>query len=157
LFVHPPQYDLAGQDRLALACLRRHVPVLLVPNINWADEIFQATKKAHRPVCGTGLLPLGARSCLLPGSIAGLMELARLLGDGPRFYLPVIAPALATLSAVPIACCFRWARQRFGLAGAIVGGRRSGTCQPELGKMMPFPEPLATLRPPTSIPGQYAP
>jgi phosphatidylinositol glycan class B len=109
-----------------LAILLRLVPVLLVPSIDWADEIFQTTEQAHRLVYGTGLVPwefqLGARSWLLPGAIAGLMEVARLFGDGPRFYLPVITLALAALAVVPVLCCFGLARRRFGLPGAIVAG-----------------------------------
>lgn len=109
-----------------VAILLRLVPVLFVPSLNWGDEIFQATEQAHRLVYGSGLVPwefqLGVRSWLLPGVIAGLMEAARLLGDGPDYYLPVIAAGFAALAAAPVICCFRWCERWFGLSGALVGG-----------------------------------
>jgi phosphatidylinositol glycan class B len=111
---------------VVLAIVLRVASVLLVPSLNWADEIFQATEQAHRLVYGTGLVPwefqLGARSWLLPGFIAGLMRLARVVGDGPDYYLPMIANALATLGAAPAVCCFLWCRRHFGVSGAFVGG-----------------------------------
>lgn len=107
------------------AILLRLVPVLFVPSLNWGDEIFQATEQAHRLVYGTGLVPwefqLGVRSWLLPGVIAALMEAARLLGDGPDYYLPVISVSFAALAAAPVICCFRWCERWFGLRGAIIG------------------------------------
>ena len=111
---------------VVLAIVLRVAPVLLVPSVNWADEIFQATEQAHRLVYGTGLVPwefqLGARSWLLPGFIAGLMRLAHVVGDGPDYYLPMIASALATLGAAPAVCCFLWCRRAFGVSGAFVAG-----------------------------------
>jgi len=59
------------------------------------------------------------RSWLLPGAVAGLMEVSRLVGDGPEYYLPVIAAGFALLSSAPVICCFLWARRWFGLAGAF--------------------------------------
>ena len=71
---------------VVLAIGLRVTPILIVPSIVWTDEIFQASEQAHRLVYGTGLVPwefqLGVRSWLLPGIIAALMELARLVGDG---------------------------------------------------------------------------
>lgn len=111
---------------LLLAAGLRLVPILVTPSLNWADEIFQATEQAHRLVYGTGLVPwefqLGARSWMFPGVIAGLMEAARLLGDGPAYYLPVIAAAFAALATAPVVCCYLWCRRAFGVSGAIVGG-----------------------------------
>jgi GPI mannosyltransferase 3 len=49
------------------------------------------------------------------------MELARAFGDGPDYYLPVIAGACAALAAASVVCAFWWCRRIFGLAGAIVG------------------------------------
>jgi hypothetical protein len=118
--------------RLALALLAvltillRLQPVVLVPSLDFADEIFQATEQAHRLVYGTGIVPwefqLGARSWLLPGAIAGVMWAARLIGEGPVLYLPAIAVSMGVLALVPVACCFGWARKQCGLAGAIVAG-----------------------------------
>jgi GPI mannosyltransferase 3 len=102
----------------------RLLPILLAPSLNWADEIFQATEQAHRLVYGVGLVPwefqLDVRSWLLPGVVAALMELARIAGDGPDYYLPVIAVAFAVLGTAPVVCCFLWCRRLFGLGGAFV-------------------------------------
>ena len=111
---------------VVLAIVLRLASIVFVPSLNWADEIFQATEQAHRLVYGTGLVPwefqLGARSWLLPGFIAGLMELAGMAGDGPDYYLPIIAAAFAAISAAPVVCCFLWCRRLFGLSGAFVAG-----------------------------------
>ena len=64
----------------------RLVPTVIVPSINWGDEIFQTVEPAHRLVFGYGLVPwefqLGMRFWLLPGTIAGLMEIARIIEIG---------------------------------------------------------------------------
>lgn len=108
-----------------LAIGLRLIPILIIPSLNWPDEIFQTTEQAHRLVYGTGLVPWefqrGIRSWLVPGMIAGLMEVARIGGDGPAYYLPVIAITLAALSATSAICCFLWCRRFFGISGAIVG------------------------------------
>ena len=104
----------------------RLVPVLFVPSLNWDDEIFQATEPAHRLVFGYGIVAwefqLGMRSWILPGTIAGLMQLSRLIGDGPAYYLPLIATALALLASAPVLCCFLWARRWYGPVPALAGG-----------------------------------
>jgi hypothetical protein len=104
----------------------RLVPLIFEPSLNWWDEIFQATEQAHRVVYGTGLVPwefqLGARSWLLPGVIAILMESARIAGEGPDIYLPVIAVAFAALGAAPVVCCVLWCRRFYGRAAALSGG-----------------------------------
>ena len=101
----------------------RLVPIVFVPSVHWGDEIFQAIEPAHRLVYGYGLVPwefqLGMRSWLLPGAVAGLMEVSRLVGDGPEYYLPVVATGFALLASAPVLCCFLWARRWFGLAGAF--------------------------------------
>src|ERR1700730_15720126 len=108
-----------------LAVALRLVPIVFVPSLNWGDEIFQATEQAHRLVYGYGLVPwefqLGMRSWLLPGTVAGVMQLARLVGDGPEIYLPVIAAAFGLLASMPVVCCFLWARRWYGLAAAFAG------------------------------------
>ena len=109
---------------LAIAVVLRLVPTVFVPSINWGDEIFQATEQAHRLIFGYGIVPwefqLGARSWLLPGVVAGLIELSRPLGDGPAYYLPVIAVAFALLAVAPVYCTFQWCRRPFGLTGAFI-------------------------------------
>ena len=103
----------------------RLVPVLFMPSLNWDDEIFQATEPAHRLVFGYGIVPwefqLGMRSWILPGTIAGLMQLSRLIGDGPAYYLPLIAAALTLLATAPVVCCFLWARRWCGPVAALAG------------------------------------
>ncbi|HTV90861.1 MAG TPA: hypothetical protein VME41_17750 [Stellaceae bacterium] len=113
-----------------LACLvllavgLRLVPTIFHPSLNWGDEVFQTIEPAHRLVYGYGLVTwefqVGLRSWLLPGAIAGIMEVARLFGDGPQYYLPAIAGALGLLGAAPVVCAFLWCRRDFGLAGAFV-------------------------------------
>ena len=104
----------------------RLMPVLFLPGLNWDDEIFQATEPAHRLVFGYGIVAwefqLGMRSWILPGTIAGLMQLSRLIGDGPAYYLPLIATALALLASAPVLCCFLWARRWYGPVPSLAGG-----------------------------------
>lgn len=123
----PKYLENAGLIGVALLAIAlRLLPAIVAPSLNWADEIFQTIEPAHRLVYGYGLVPwefqLGTRSWLLPGAIAFLMEIARLIGDGPDYYLPIIAAAFAALSAAPVICCYLWCRRWFGLGGALVGG-----------------------------------
>ncbi len=118
------QLAAAGLVLLVLTAIGlRLVPILVEPSLNWWDEVFQAIEPAHRLVYGYGLVPweiqLGMRSWLLPGVVAGLMEVSRLTGDGPDYYLPVIATSFAVLACAPVVCSFLWARRWFGLAGAF--------------------------------------
>ena len=115
----------AGLAFLVLAAIAlRLIPIVFVPSMVWGDEIFQNSEQAHRLVFGYGLVPwefqLGMRSWLLPVAIAGLMELSRLTGDGPDYYLPVIAVTFAALAAAPVFCCFLWGRRLFGPPGGWV-------------------------------------
>jgi GPI mannosyltransferase 3 len=130
--VAAPSADRTALAKLALALLvvlaiaLRLEPILVEPSAVWADEIFQTMEPAHRLVFGSGLVPwefqLGVRSWLLPGAIAALMELARLLGDGPDYYLPLVAIAFAALAAAPVVCCYLWCRPLFGVTGALLAG-----------------------------------
>jgi phosphatidylinositol glycan class B len=110
---------------MLLAVGLRLVPIIFVPSVNWGDEIFQAVEPAHRLIYGYGLVPwefqLGMRSWLLPGIVAGLIELVRPIGDGPAYYQPAIATAFALLASTPVLCCFFWCRRWHGLAAAFVG------------------------------------
>jgi GPI mannosyltransferase 3 len=109
---------------IALALALRLVPVIFVPSINWGDEIFQTIEPAHRLIYGYGLMTwefeLGMRSWLMPGMLAVLIELSRVVGDGPEYYLTGIALGLGILACATVACCFLWARRWFGLAGGFV-------------------------------------
>jgi GPI mannosyltransferase 3 len=107
-----------------LAIVLRLQPILVKPSAVWPDEIFQTFEPAHRLVYGSGLVAwefqLGVRSWILPGTISGLMELSRILGDGPDYYLPVTAVVFAGLAAAPVVCCFLWCRPVVGVAGALL-------------------------------------
>lgn len=111
---------------VVLAVVLRLEPILVEPSAVWPDEIFQTIEPAHRLVYGSGLVPwefqLGVRSWLLPGAIAAVMQVARLAGDGPDYYLPLIAVSFAALGAAPVACSFLWARGLFGVLGGLVAG-----------------------------------
>ena len=115
---------LAGLILLAIGL--RMIPIVFVPSMVWADEIFQTTEQAHRLVYGSGLVPwefqLGMRSWLLPGIIAALMELSRIAGDGPDYYIPLIAVSFAALAAAPVVCAFLWGRALFGSFGGWIAG-----------------------------------
>ncbi|HEX4112315.1 MAG TPA: hypothetical protein VH020_07245 [Stellaceae bacterium] len=109
---------------LAVAFGLRLGAVYLAPNIHWPDEIFQGMEPAHRLVFGTGAVAwewlVGARSWLLPGLIAALMEVGRLFGDAPAIVnLPVVI-CLAAAGCVPAACAYGWARRFGGRAGGFV-------------------------------------
>jgi GPI mannosyltransferase 3 len=111
---------------ILLAVALRLLPTVIVPSTAWPDEIFQTTEQAHRLVYGSGLIPwefqLGVRSWLLPGLIAMLMEVSRVAGDGPDYYIPVIAGTFTVLASVPVVCCFLWGRRLFGLSGGLIAG-----------------------------------
>jgi GPI mannosyltransferase 3 len=111
---------------VALAIVLRLEPILVEPSAVYPDEIFQTIEPAHLLVFGSGLVAwefqLGMRSWLLPGAIAGLMELSRIAGSGPDYYLPLIAVAFAALAAAPVVCCFLWCRLRLGVPGALLAG-----------------------------------
>ena len=130
-----PLVLLALAALVLLAIALRLFPVIFVPSVNWPDEIFQATEPAHRLVYGYGIVPwefqLGMRSWLLPGVIAGLMELALIAGDGPNYYLPLIATAFALLASAPVVCCFLWVRCWYGLIGAFASAAAAAIA-PEL-------------------------
>ena len=108
---------------LLAATLLRLEPTVISPSLNWGDEVFQVMEPAHRVVFGTGLLSwefaAHIRSWLLPGAAASIMELAHLVGGGPRLYLPATAFCFAALSIVPVLCVFAWCRPVFGYWAAL--------------------------------------
>ncbi|HEY1257831.1 MAG TPA: hypothetical protein VGF34_01180 [Stellaceae bacterium] len=124
---HSPKAALLlGAGVFLLAFAVRLLPVFVFPGINHPDEVFQTVEQAHRLVYGTGLVPwefvYGTRSWILPGVLAGLIELAKLLGHGPRLYTPLIGAALAALGAGTALCAFFWGKRFFGISGALIAG-----------------------------------
>jgi phosphatidylinositol glycan class B len=112
------------------ALIVRVAVALALPSAVWPDEIFQTQEQAHRLAFGDGLVPwefrVGARSWLLPGVLGALF---RATG---RSYLVAETLALAVVSLIPVAACFRAvaergdrvvpaAPRRLTGAGALVG------------------------------------
>jgi hypothetical protein len=86
--------------------------------ISYPDELFQYLEQAHRLVYGYGFIPweyrFGARNWLLPGTLAVLLEVLRLLGlDQPTAYVPIIKSALAILSVSIVYGCYVIGRNLF--------------------------------------------
>ena len=97
------------------------------PNVQWADEIFQVTEPAHRLVFGTGIVAwewlVGIRSWLLPGIIAGLMELGRLFGgDDPELINLPFEIMMAALGCLPVLCGYLWGQNLYGRSGGVIAG-----------------------------------
>jgi hypothetical protein len=112
---------------LALVALTlRLLPVFVFPSINYPDEIFQTIEQAHRLVFGYGVVPwefeYGSRSWMVPGALAGLIELSRPFGEGPQVYIPFVGAALAMLSTAAALCGALWGRRFFGLTGMAIAG-----------------------------------
>jgi GPI mannosyltransferase 3 len=120
------RYRLVLVGLLAGAFAIRMVTYALFGGITHPDEVFQYLEQAHRIVFGIGMIPweyqLGVRSWLFPGFLAGVMEVTRLIGDGPVEQNAAIAVVLSLLSLVPVACGFFWGLRAAGLAGALLAG-----------------------------------
>ena len=111
---------------LALALLLRLVGYYRNTGIIAADEIFQYVEQAHRLVFGYGIVPWEytekIRSWLFPGVLAGVMELARVCGDGPVCQTWAVAIFLSLLSLLPVWCAFQWGCRDTGLSGGLIAG-----------------------------------
>lgn len=107
-----------------LAFALRLLPTIVFPGLAHPDELFQSLEQAHRLVFGYGEIPweflVGARSWLLPGSLAAFMWLGDQVKDSPSDYLGAIDIALAALAATSALCTFLWGRRCFGVAGGVV-------------------------------------
>jgi hypothetical protein len=80
--------------------------------IAWPDEIYQSLEPAHRLVWGQGWVALefreGLRTWVLPGLVAGVLEVARGLGlSRPALYVPA---AKLVFAAVGVATAWATAR-----------------------------------------------
>jgi MFS family permease len=83
--------------------------------IYWPDEVFQSLEPAHRLVFGYGMQAWefleGARNWALPGLVAALFQVARLLGlDEPRGYLGLTRAVFGLLGAATAWGSYRLAR-----------------------------------------------
>jgi hypothetical protein len=116
----------AGVAVFAVAFAARLLPVFVFPDISNPIEVFQTLEQAHRLVFGFGLVPwefvYGTRSWVLPGVLAGLMNVISPFCAGPSCYLPIIGSALAALGATSALCAFLWGRRFFGTGGGVVAG-----------------------------------
>ncbi len=111
---------------LVIALTLRILSAWRLPNIIWADEIFQTVEPAHRLLTGTGMMSwewvVGIRSWLIPGLIAPVLWLADALGLGPRGAVAAVAGLMLCLSLIPVAVAFRWGEQAKGLRGGVIVG-----------------------------------
>jgi len=118
------RYWLALSLVLLAAFALRLGALLLEWDVHHADEVFQVLEPAHRLVFGTGIVAweweYGVRSWILPGLFAGIMALARPLGDDPESYLFAIRVACILVSLAAPAAAFVLGHRRFGLTGAVL-------------------------------------
>jgi GPI mannosyltransferase 3 len=87
-------------------------------HISYSDEIFQYLEQAHRLVYGYGFVPweyrFGIRNWLLPGGLAGLLEILRVIGlDQPTIYIPVLKSIFAVLSVSIVYASYTIGRNLF--------------------------------------------
>lgn len=109
---------------LAVAAVALRMTVAIShPNVVWPDEIHQSLEQAHRLVFGTGIVPWefreGARSWLLPGLLAGAMQLGRVVGGGLA-HVRAAQLLLCVLSLLPVAVAFATSARARGLLAGLV-------------------------------------
>ena len=96
------------------------------PGIAHPDETFQYVEPAHRLVFGTGAIPwefrLGLRNWVLPGALAGVLEVSRVFGDAPWVQGWAVAAAMSMLALVPVICGTLWGHRCAGQPGAWLAG-----------------------------------
>lgn len=111
-----------GSAVFAAGFLLSWLPLVLAPPVFYAaDELFQFLETGHRLVFGYGMVPwefdYNARSWLLGYGAALPMFIARLLGAGPGFYLPLVWALFSLPAGGAVLCAGLWGRRAFGLAG----------------------------------------
>ena len=93
-------------------------------SIRYPDEIFQTIEQAHRLVFGYSIRPWefreGVRWMGTPLLLTPPLLLARWLGLGPDFYMPLTRGLLALLSLLPFPVFFVLVRRRAGEAAAVL-------------------------------------
>ncbi len=108
---------------LALAFAVRAVVALSGDFVLHPDEIMQYLEPAHRLVFGSGVIYweyfYGARSWLVPGTVAGVLKLLDVVGLGePRWYVGAVKLAFCAISLAIPAGMYFFARRHFGEASA---------------------------------------
>ena len=108
----------------ALGFLLAWLPLVLPPfTVPAWDELYQVMEAGHRLVFGYGMVPwefaYAARSWTLGTVAAGPMALARLLGQGPEFYVPLIWAVFSLGAAGMILCTGLWGRRFYGRPGGL--------------------------------------
>jgi hypothetical protein len=117
-------WGLALALALCVPFVLRMFAAYAMPNAVWPDEIFQSMEQAHRLVFGEGIVPWefreGARSWMLPGLLAGVMEVTSWFTASVVAYLMACAAALSVISLGPVWGAFRLAQSEGGLRGSMV-------------------------------------
>ena len=121
---HPPFRVFAVV--IAIAFALRLGAALILPNVDWPDEIFQTLEPAYRMVTGQGIVTWewreGIRSPLFPAFLAGPIALATEVGMGPSVFIPAITLLLSLLSTAVVAAAFMIGRRLGGRSGAVIAG-----------------------------------
>lgn len=96
---------------------------LKLPNIFWADEIFQTLEPAHRLAFGNSIVTWefrdGIRSWVLPGILSIIMNLTQFLGSGSTGYLTGIIIFLSLISLSIIIVAYYWGYEIGGKITAL--------------------------------------
>ncbi len=108
---------------LALAFAARAAVALSGDFVLHPDEIMQYLEPAHRLVFGSGVIYweyfYGARSWIVPGTVAGVLKLLDVVGLGePRWYVGAVKLAFCAISLAIPAGMYFFARRHFGEASA---------------------------------------
>src|SRR5664279_3379453 len=93
--LRPASYDRTDVALLALLLIlglaARTWIAIFFPGFDHPDENYQATEQAHRLLFGYGVVPwefrIGARSWLLPGLVAGVLDPLAHIWPKPDEYL----------------------------------------------------------------------
>lgn len=106
------------------------------------DEVAQYFGQAHRLVYGQGPVAweyqVGLRSWLLPGMVAGPMEMAKLAGLSPYAGVVLVRVLLCFASLSLVWSGFVWGRMAQGLRGGLIAGGLAAIW-PDLWLMAPHP------------------
>lgn len=124
--------DQAGQREvrrlfyvvLLLALIVRIGVAVKLPNLYWADEVFQTQEPAHSLAYGNGMMSwefrTGARSWVFPGFLAAVMRATDWMGQGSDGYLLGVTIVLCLISLSAVWFSFAWTNCVSGAAAAVV-------------------------------------